>query len=253
MTDQSTPDQAAPLDGDVEAAPTAYPAAEGDAPTQELDEQDFSNPEEHPKKLPAGSDRPQRGWVFRSVRLAALAVAISMAILIVIFAISQPNRGLLIGRSTVGQPAPDIEGETISGDLFDLDDHRGRWVVVNFFATWCTGCRVEHPQLVEFSSRHKAEGDAVVVTVAYDDDPQIVKDFFASEGGDWPVITEGASSVWIDYGVTAVPETYLVSPAGYVTDKLVGTYGVTADELDARISELEAAAENASDARNARS
>lgn len=253
MTDQSTPDQTAPLDDDVEAAPTAHSAAEGDGPTQELDEQDSSNLKERPKKLPSGSGKPQRGWVFRSVRLAALAVAISMAILIVIFAISQPQRGLLIGRSIVGQPAPDIEGETISGELFDLDAHRGRWVVVNFFATWCAGCRIEHPQLVEFSSRHAAEGDAVVVTVAYDDAPQAVEEFFASEGGDWPVIIKGASSVWIDYGVTAVPETYLVSPAGYVTDKLVGTYGVTADELDARISELEAAAENASDAQNTRS
>ena len=253
MTDKNTNDQTAPV-GEVEAAsPTDRPASEGGGPTRALDPQDSSSPKEHHKKLPSGSDPPQRGWVFRSVRLAALAIAISMAILVVIFAVSEPRRGLLIGRSTVGQPAPDIEGVTINGELFDLDAHRGRWVVVNFFATWCAGCRIEHPQLVEFSSRHAAEGDAIVVTIAYDDDPQAVQEFFASEGGDWPVITEGASSVWIDYGVTAVPETYLVSPAGYVLDKLVGAQGVTADELDARISDLEAAAENAPDARNTRS
>lgn len=183
-----------------------------------------------------------RGWVFRSVRLAALAVAVSLVLLVVIFAISEPRRGALIGRSLIGQPAPDIEGETLSGEFFDLDTHRGRWVIVNFFATWCVGCRVEHPELVKFSDRHAAEGDAIIVTVAYDDQPDAVRSFFAREGGNWPVLSQEQAGVWVDYGVTAVPETYLVSPAGYVVDKLVGAYGVSADQLDARIAALEATA-----------
>ena len=183
-----------------------------------------------------------RGWVFRSVRIAALAVAVSLVLLVVIFAVSEPRRGALIGRSLIGQPAPDIEGETLNGEFFDLDAHRGRWVVVNFFATWCVGCRVEHPELVAFSDRHAAEGDAIIVTVAYDDKPDAVRSFFAREGGNWPVLWQRQGGVWVSYGVTAVPETYLVSPAGYVVDKLVGPYGVSADQLDAHIAALEATA-----------
>ncbi len=169
-----------------------------------------------------------------------------MAILVVVFAVSRPQRGALIDELAVGLPAPDIEGETIGGEFFDLDDHRGRWVVVNFFATWCVGCRVEHPELVEFSRRHAVSLDAVVVTVAFDDAPGAVREFFEQQGGDWPVIAEGVGPVWLEYGVTAVPETYLVSPAGYVVDKFVGTYGVTADQLDDRIAALEDAAAQAS-------
>ena len=171
--------------------------------------------------------------------VAALAVAVVVAVLVVVLAAGDPQRGALIGRSAVGRPAPSILGLTLTGDVFDLDDQRGRWVVVNFFATWCPGCIIEHPELVAFSERHAA-GDAIVVTVSFDDSPEAVRGFFERNGGDWPVLAGDVGSVPVDYGVTAVPETYLVSPAGYVMDKLVGASGVTADQLEARIAALEA-------------
>ena len=175
----------------------------------------------------------------RVVALVALAVAVAVAVLVVVLALGDPQRGTLIGRSAVGKPAPPIVGLTLTGDSFDLDDHRGRWVVVNFFATWCAGCITEHPELVDFSARH-ATGEAIVVTVAFDDSPDAVRGFFERAGGDWPVLAGDVGSVPVNYGVTAVPETYLVSPAGYVVDKLVGVSGVTADQLDARIAAFEA-------------
>lgn len=179
----------------------------------------------------------------RAVALVALAVAVGVAILVIFLALGDPQRGALIGRSAVGKPAPPIAGLTLTGDSFDLDDHRGRWVIVNFFATWCPGCITEHPELVTFSERH-AGGDAIVVTVAFDDSPEAVLGFFERAGGEWPVLAGDVGSVPVDYGVTAVPETYLVSPAGYVVDKLVGVRGVTADQLDARIAALEALGES---------
>lgn len=182
---------------------------------------------------------PRRRPMGRSVAVLAVGVAAAVAVLVVVLALGDPQRGTLIGRSAVGNPAPAIAGLTLNGDVFDLDDHRGRWVVVNFFASWCTGCILEHPELVAFSERHAAAGDAVVVTVAFDDDPDAVRSFFERAGGDWPVLAGDVGSVPVDYGVTAVPETYLVSPAGYVVDKLVGATGVTADGLDARITAFE--------------
>ena len=181
--------------------------------------------------------RPRRR-AGRAVALVALAVAVAVAVLVIFLALGDPQRGTLIGRSAVGNPAPPITGLTLAGDVFDLDDQRGRWVVVNFFATWCAGCIQEHPELVAFSERHAA-GDAIVVTVAFDDSPDAVRGFFERAGGDWPVLAGDVGSVPVNYGVTAVPETYLVSPAGYVVDKLVGASGVTADQLDARIAALE--------------
>lgn len=189
-----------------------------------------------PADPPPGVPGSRRG---RTVAFVSLAVAVAVAVLVIFLSLGDPQRGALIGRSAVGKPAPPISGLTLSGDFFDLDDQRGRWVVVNFFATWCPGCITEHPELVAFSERH-AGGDASVVTVAFDDSPDAVRGFFERAGGNWPVLAGNVGSVPVDYGVTAVPETYLVSPAGYVVDKLVGASGVTADQLDARIDALEA-------------
>jgi len=97
-------------------------------------------------------------------------------------------------------------------------------------------CIDEHPELVRFSERHRAIGDALVVSVAFDDSVANVKAFFAENGGDWPVLTEGVGSLAVAYGVTAVPESYLVAPSGVVAAKLVG--GVNADDLDQRIETL---------------
>jgi cytochrome c biogenesis protein CcmG/thiol:disulfide interchange protein DsbE len=181
---------------------------------------------------------PKRRRVAPYVAIGVIALLIPLAI---VFATRDTQRSTA-NDSAVGEPAPSIVGVDLDGVGYDLDDHRGEWVVVNFFATWCTGCVIEHPELVAFSERHEADGTASVVSVTFDDNPAAVGEFFDTRGGSWPVLVDGIDGVAIDYGVTAVPETYLVSPAGFVVDKLVGPMGVTADALDARIAALEAAA-----------
>jgi cytochrome c biogenesis protein CcmG/thiol:disulfide interchange protein DsbE len=106
--------------------------------------------------------------------------------------------------------------------------------VVNFFATWCRECVVEHPQLQAFDEDHTAKGDAVLVSVLYDDDPDTAIDYFKEHGGDWPVVLDD-SGIATYYGVTGVPETYLISPGGRVYKRLTG--GVTAAGLDRLIDE----------------
>ena len=132
------------------------------------------------------------------------------------------------------------------GNKFSLADHRGQWVLVNYFATWCAECVIEHPELVIFDETHEASGDAVVVSLAFDDRSAAVDDFFARNGGDWPVLIDDTGPIAIDYGVSGVPESYLIAPNGRVVRKLIG--GVTADFIDQEIARLEAAATGSEDA-----
>ena len=75
-----------------------------------------------------------------------------------------------------------------------------------------------------------------LVSVAFDDtEVDQVQEFFAENGGDWPVITAGADGASLDYGVKKLPESFLVDPSGEVVVKING--GVTADQLDALIAE----------------
>jgi cytochrome c biogenesis protein CcmG, thiol:disulfide interchange protein DsbE len=140
------------------------------------------------------------------------------------------------GRSAlIGLPAPQVAGSTLDGADFDLDDLRGRWVLVNFFATWCPPCIVEHPELVAFHEAHAETGDVEVVSVAFQDSVAEIEEFFASYGGEWPVLAEGVNSVAVSWGVTALPESFLVSPQGVVVYKFTG--GVTYEALETVLAE----------------
>jgi cytochrome c biogenesis protein CcmG/thiol:disulfide interchange protein DsbE len=118
-----------------------------------------------------------------------------------------------------------------------IDDYRGRWVMVNFFASWCIPCREEHPELDAFDVAHRAEGDAVLMSVTFDNDADDARAFFEREGGDWPVIDDPENSIGVAYGVAQVPETFVVAPNGIVVQRFAGA--VTKAELDEVIARYE--------------
>jgi cytochrome c biogenesis protein CcmG/thiol:disulfide interchange protein DsbE len=142
-------------------------------------------------------------------------------------------------RDLTGQLAPALAGATIDGGRFDIDDHRGQFVIVNFFQTTCVPCIEEHPELVAFQEANVASGRATIVSVAFDDSPTAIQRFFDERGGDWPIIAEATAEFAIDYAVTAVPESIVVAPTGEVVIKAKG--GVEAAILEAVMASWEAA------------
>jgi cytochrome c biogenesis protein CcmG/thiol:disulfide interchange protein DsbE len=166
----------------------------------------------------------------RKVLWIAVAVAVPVALLTLVLANGEPAATRAVKSPLVGKPAPAIEGTTVDGHGAALADLRGKWVVVNFFATWCVPCRQEHPELVRFAQAHEATGDAAVLAVVYSDNAQAVKEFRDKEGGGWSMLTDPKGRVALDYGVAGVPESFLVSPDGVVVAKLLG--GVRAGDLD---------------------
>lgn len=108
-------------------------------------------------------------------------------------------------------------------------------MLVNFFSTTCVPCIVEHSELVAFAEAHAPADDARVVSVAFDDSAEAVEQFFREQGGGWPVLAMHTGYVAVDWGVIAVPESYLVSPSGHVAAKAIG--GVKADGLEALLAE----------------
>ena len=87
-------------------------------------------------------------------------------------------------------------------------------------------CIEEHPELVAFDEAHRAEGDAVLIGVTFDNDADDARAFFAERGGDWPVIDDPDNSIGVAYGVAQVPETFVIAPDGIVVQRFAG--GVTA-------------------------
>jgi cytochrome c biogenesis protein CcmG/thiol:disulfide interchange protein DsbE len=173
---------------------------------------------------------------------AALFVAVPVALVMVLLVAVLITRKSADDRADFdrlhNEPAPEIVGTTLDGQPFNLDNYRGKWVVVNFFAQWCVPCQQEHADLVSFSQRHEvAKDDVQLVSVVFNDDLDKVKDFFAKEGGDWPVVTGDSGRMALDYSVVRVPDTYIVDPLGIVRDRIQRPVQNT-DELDVIIGQL---------------
>lgn len=173
----------------------------------------------------------------RTALVSAVVLAVVVAGLVALLATRDPSTERAHQSPLFGRLAPPTEGRTLDGGEVSIDDYRGRWVVVNFFASWCTPCRVEHPELKAFHEAHLEAGDAALVAVTYDNRTEDARRFFEEEGGGWPVIDDPDNSIGVAYGVAQVPESFVVAPNGTVVHRFAG--GVTREDLDEVIAAYE--------------
>ncbi|HLM95103.1 MAG TPA: TlpA disulfide reductase family protein [Acidimicrobiales bacterium] len=165
-----------------------------------------------------------------TARWVAGVILVVGAALVALLATSPPQSATEVDTPLVGQAAPDIAGATLGGGSFDLAALRGRWVVVNFFASWCPPCQQEEPELVAFAYAHRSPGDAALVGVVFDDAASSAHSFMQSTGASWPAVIDPDGQLALNYGVRGPPETFIVAPDGTVVVHLDGP--VTAASLD---------------------
>ncbi len=94
-----------------------------------------------------------------------------------------------------------------------LQDYRGKWVLVNFWATWCPPCLQEVPDLISLHEAHKAI-DLVVIGVALDSSEKSVKEFVAKQHISYPVVFGDYDMAEQVGEVEALPTSYLYNPQG---------------------------------------
>jgi cytochrome c biogenesis protein CcmG/thiol:disulfide interchange protein DsbE len=154
--------------------------------------------------------------------ISAIAVGCVTALLVAVLATSKDasTSGTVSASPLQNQPAPEISGPTLGGGGGALSAYKGKWVVVNFFASWCVPCQQEQADLVRFQNAHAA-GDAVIFGVRFDDpDTGPIQDLMNKSGGKWPIVDDPNAK--ITYSVTGPPESFLVSPGGIVLAHIVG-------------------------------
>jgi len=124
-----------------------------------------------------------------------------------------------------GIAAPNFELTTLDGQRVRLSDYRGKAVLLNFWATWCSPCKVEMPWFVELQKKYGNDG-LVILGVAMDDSdaPKIAQ--FASEMGvNYPVLL-GTDKVSEEYGnVEFLPTSFYINREGKIVGKGTGLLG----------------------------
>jgi len=166
-------------------------------------------------------------------------VLVVVAALVALLATRPPATETEVFTPLLGKTAPGITATTVSGQRFDLGSYRGRFVVVNFFASWCPPCQQEQPELVTFAYQHRHPGDAALVGVVYDDATSSARAFDTDAGATWPALVDPGGQIALHYGVRAPPETFLISPSGTVVAHIDGA--VTASYLDKQLAAAGAA------------
>lgn len=118
-------------------------------------------------------------------------------------------------------PAPEFRLPRFDGGMLALADLRGKYVLVNFWASWCVPCKDEAP-LLERAWREYGPRGLVVVGVNIQDLEPEARKFIAQTGSTYPNVRDRDSSVSRAYGTTGVPETFFINRDGRIVRKFPG-------------------------------
>ena len=125
---------------------------------------------------------------------------------------------------------PDTEGQIQS-----LDQYKGKWVIVNYWATWCSTCMKEMPELISLHESNK-DNDIVVVGINFESiEQKNLKEFVSDKAIPYTVLSTEPVRVTPIGKVPALPTTYIIDPDGNVVAGSVGI--VTQQDLEAYIAQ----------------
>jgi cytochrome c biogenesis protein CcmG, thiol:disulfide interchange protein DsbE len=113
----------------------------------------------------------------------------------------------------IGKPAPNFSLPAIKGGTLDLSAYKGRPIILNFYASWCAPCRVEHPQFMQLAR----DSRLVVLGVSYRDDPAKTAAYLDELGDPFAQSAiDRQGDVGVQFGLSGVPETYVIGSDGTV-------------------------------------
>jgi cytochrome c biogenesis protein CcmG/thiol:disulfide interchange protein DsbE len=141
--------------------------------------------------------------------IIAVLVAVAIVALLVFGLVSKGNSRLAVGETA---PSPELPKLDEPGEG-SLKEYRGKWVLVNFWASWCVPCRDEAPALEQFQKEHAGKSFTVVgidTQDLSDDGTRFAKEFNLS----YPQLHDGNGDTGHEFGTTGVPENYLLEPNG---------------------------------------
>ena len=151
------------------------------------------------------------------------AVVAIFALVVLLFAFAGGGGS----RAEVGKPAPAFKVVTADGLEIDSLKLYGSVIVVNFFASWCQPCQAEAEDLQAIWEQYR-DRDVLFIAIAHKDVESKITEFVDEHGITFPIVNS-SRNVGKDFGITGIPETYVIGRDGLVVYKKLGS--IDPDEL----------------------
>jgi peroxiredoxin len=145
---------------------------------------------------------------------------------------SLPGTGPSRPQAAPSKPAPDFRLAGLDGRDHALGDYRGKVVVLNFWATWCIPCRAEIPDL-EHEHRAQDPGKVAIVGIDWKESAVSAQSFIHDIGATYPTLLDADGRVYDQYGVSALPQTFVLDAGGKIVSSRTGI--ASRDQMEAEI------------------
>ena len=130
-----------------------------------------------------------------------------------------------LSATQFGEPAPDFQLQNLDGERVSLSELRGRPVMLNFWATWCSPCRAEMPYIQEIYEGWTGKPPSVVIlAVNVGESTSTAKSFMQNNNLSFPVLLDIKQDVARKYKITAIPTTLFIDKDGIIREKKVGAF-----------------------------
>lgn len=170
--------------------------------------------------MPGDGRRARRSNLPGRVSIRASIVVVAVVAAVGLLAYGLLSKGS--SRIAVGDPAPSASLPRLQGQGDEsLANYRGRWVLVNFWASWCIPCREEAETLNELQ-RERGGADFTVLGIDSNDLSPDARAFVRKYDVEYPQLRDGKGELADDFGTTGVPESYLFDPRGKLKQALPG-------------------------------
>ena len=148
--------------------------------------------------------------------ILVIVIAICLAVFILL-----PKEKIYEEIAAVGKPAPAFELKDADGNLWKLSDLRGKVVFLNFWATWCTTCKSEMPYKEQLFQKMQGR-PFQMLGILFRDSPSNLPAYKMKLPVSAPTLISNDSETAKLYGITGVPETFIIDKDGIIREKIVG-------------------------------
>jgi thiol-disulfide isomerase/thioredoxin len=174
-----------------------------------------------PESSDAAPSPPPTRWQ-RLRRHLTISNILTVAILIWAAPRLLPHLGAVVGVESGPATTPAYSYVSLDGEELSAESLRGKVVLVNFWATWCTPCRVEMPALQRMHERHGPEGFVVVGLAVDRASTEAVRTFVRERAVTYPIAHVGGDAEVLFGGVRGYPTSFLLDRSGKIRHTVIG-------------------------------